>query len=427
MLRLRRPVIFYGWVIVAACAAMMMLTNGTRGSIGAFIPAWQEAFNSDRGTVALVSAIGFLVYGLSLPVAGRICDRVGPRVVLSAAVALLGAGFLFSSVASAPWQLYLSFGILGSVGVGGASNVTVSVASMRWFTAQRGLAMGIITMGMAAGAMVVVPLVILGIDRLGWQPTIALMGSVLVLSAPVLALVLRNDPASMGLRPLGEEARAAAPRPAAAEPADRIMPILRRIVRMRAFWFLSLPYFVCGVPTAGIVHTHLVPHAYDLGFSGGVAATTMGVLAFANIAGTFLSGYLTDRWNRRLLMVAIYGLRGLTYLFLLTVRDPASLVFFGLIFGVVDFATIPPTSALSAEYFGRRRVGLVYGCISLFHQVGSAFGAYLSGWLFDQTGGYAVTFVLAAVLLFAASGLSLALPRQTRTPDALSPVAAGRP
>lgn len=415
MSRLRRPGIFYGWVVVAACFATMVATHGARGSIGAFIPAWQEAFRTDRSTVALASAIGFLFYALGLPFAGRIGDRFGPRVVLSAAVALLGGGLLFSSLASAPWHLYVTFGVLGSLGVAGASNVTVSVAVMRWFTTRRGLAMGLITMGMAVGAMVLVPLVIVVIGPLGWQLTIALLGLLLLALVPVLMLVLRADPASMGLRPLGEGARDGS-RPALAtqEPPEKVLPILRRMLRMRAFWFLALPYFVCGVTTAGIIHTHLVPHAYDLGFSEATAATAMGVLAGANFAGTFLSGYLTDRWNRRLLMVGIYGLRGLTYLFLLTVRDPASLVLFGLIFGAVDFATIPPTSALSAQYFGRRRVGLTYGCISLFHQIGAAVGAYASGWLYDTTGSYAPTFLLAALLLFAGAALSLALPRQRR-------------
>lgn len=430
MSRLRRPGIFYGWVVVAACFATMVATHGARGSIGAFIPAWQEAFGTDRSTVALASAIGFLFYALGLPFAGRIGDRFGPRVVLSAAVALLGGGLLFSSLASAPWHLYVTFGVLGSLGVAGASNVTVSVAVMRWFTTRRGLAMGIITMGMAVGAMVLVPLVIMVIGPLGWQLTIALLGLLLLALVPVLMLVLRADPASMGLRPLGEEGSIDGSRPALAtrEPPEKVLPILRRMLRMRAFWFLALPYFVCGATTAGIIHTHLVPHAYDLGFSEATAATTMGMLAGANFVGTFLSGYLTDRWNRRLLMVGIYGLRALTYLFLLTVRDPASLVLFGLIFGAVDFATIPPTSALSAQYFGRRRVGLVYGCISLFHQIGAAVGAYASGWLYDQTGSYAPAFLLAALLLFAGSALSLALPRQTgsRAPNAGAAVAAGR-
>jgi MFS family permease len=190
---------------------------------------------------------------------------------------------------------------------------------------------------------------------------------------------------------------------------------LAAIMRDANFWWLALSFFVCGVTTSGLIDTHFIPYAQDHHVSTVTAATAFGVLSLVNMVFTTLSGVASDRLGYTRLLGWIYAGRAVTLVFLVFARDPVSLFIFAVAFGIVDFSTVAPTTALSTILFGRRSAGTVFGLVALSHQLGSALGSYAGGLAHDLTGSYTAFFVAGATLSGAAAFMSWAIS-ETRLP-----------
>jgi MFS family permease len=191
---------------------------------------------------------------------------------------------------------------------------------------------------------------------------------------------------------------------------------LAEILRQANFWWLALSFFVCGVTTAGLIDTHFIPHAQDHHVSTVTAATAFGVLSLVNMVFTTLSGAASDRLGYTRLLGWIYAGRAVTLVFLVFARDPASLFVFAVAFGIVDFSTVAPTTALATILFGRRSAGTVFGLVALSHQLGSALGSFAGGVAHDLTGSYTAFFLAGAALSGAAAFMSWAIA-ETRVPE----------
>ncbi len=192
-----------------------------------------------------------------------------------------------------------------------------------------------------------------------------------------------------------------------------------RVVPGRSFWFLAVPFFVCGVTTSGLIDTHLVPLAHDHNVPVDVTAAAVGTLAAFNVAGTLAAGWLGDRVPRRTLLWLVYFARAVSLVLLINVGSGQLLIPFAILFGLADFSTVAPTYSLGAEYFGARRgAGTIVGILSLSHQVGSAVGAAATGILYQVTGSYTFPLELAILTLLVASALSFLLPSESRKPVA---------
>ena len=241
---------------------------------------------------------------------------------------------------------------------------------------------------------------------------------------PLAFWLVKDDPADKGLKAFG----AGAGVPSAgmtAMPSDRRVAV-REAMTVPAFWLLAGTFFICGYTSNGLVLTHLVPHAADHGFSEMHAAQALGIMGAMNILGTVASGWICDRFGRKGPLAFYYGVRGLSLLFLLYVWNVPSLNLFAALFGLNYISTVPPTTTLTANIFGRYSVGSLSGWIFFSHQVGAALGAAIGGWVFQSTGSYSWAFISAALLGFLASGLALAIREEpvARTPTA-QPAPAG--
>src|SRR6266542_1331350 len=209
------------------------------------------------------------------------------------------------------------------------------------------------------------------------------------------------------------------------------MPSDRRVavgepMQVPAFWLLAGTFFICGYTSNGLVLTHLVPHAAEHGFSEMHAAQALGIMGAMNILGTVASGWICDRFGRKGPLAFYYGVRGLSLLFLLYVWNVPSLHIFAAIFGLNYISTVPPTTTLTANIFGRYSVGTLSGWIFFSHQVGAALGAAIGGWVFQTTGSYSWAFISAALMAFLAVPLALAI-REEPVSTRPTPAPAGVP
>jgi MFS family permease len=416
------------WIILGALTICMMAASGLRAVFSVYIRPMEVELGWSRGALSGAAAVSLLCLGAVGPFAGRLADRWGPRRVITLSLAVLGLGAVGSSLVSSLWQLYGTVGVLLAVGAGGLSLATGSTVVARWFETRRGLVMGVAAGSMSAGQLVVIPLAAALTLWFGWRTSYLWLGlGVITVALPLCAWLIRNDPEEIGQRPYGSTGppRTVA-ETAAVQRAGRVS--LSEAGRFPQIWLLMATFFVCGWTTGGIVLTHFIPHALDHSFTEFQASTALGVMGAMNILGTVASGWLCDRFGRRGPLATYYFVRGLSLLFLLYVSDMPSLLLWAAVFGLNFISTVPPTTTLTANIFGRYSVGELSGWIFFAHQVGAALGAAAAGWIFEWTGSYATAFVSAALLAIVAAGLTLAIREEPviarRTPSGAPATAA---
>lgn len=388
-------------LLLVGVFVLLLGAGGVRASFGVFIHPIEVAFGVDRARVAFVAAIALLVFGFTQPVAGWAIDRYGPGRVVPAAVVLAGVGVLLAGGAEQLWQLGLLYGVVASAGFGAISNAPLSGIVARHFTARRGLALAVCAAGTPLGQLTIAPTVALVMDERGWRVAMAGTGlAIVTLVLPLALLLVRKESAL----------RAGGPR----------FDGIRQALRTRNYRLLLGSYFVCGATTVGLVHTHLVPYAVDLGVGQLVGARVLGLVGLCNVAGLVLAGMAADRWGARVPLAVVYAVRSLALLWLAMTADEGTLVAFALVFGMSDMATIPLTASLTAALFGRQTVGALFGLIAVSHQFGGFFGAWLAGLGSTLVGSYQPVILAGAALAVAASLMAARLEPRAASAVALA-------
>ncbi|SVA79661.1 uncharacterized protein METZ01_LOCUS132515 [marine metagenome] len=400
--------IYYGWLIVATSFFISFLTVGTRNGFGVFVIPMSKDFGWDRGAISLPASIGFYVAGICQPFAGRLFDRIGGRRMmliglLGIAISTLSLSFTFNIL-----FIIIMFGIVGAIASsGGSLNIAVALTS-KWFRKKRSTAIGIIAAGPPMGAMILIPLSQQLIDLIGWERTWVVLGLlILLLAVPLTYLIIREKPEDLGLIVDGQECIATTP-----DSSPSNMPLAtddwKQALRSPLIWQLSGAYFVCGF-TTGIISTHFVPYAIEKGYTPSLAATIFGVMSGLNVIGVLTAGKLGDRFQRKNLLAIIYALRGVGYALLLISPGLIGLWGFAILAGFSWIATVPPTTALTADVYGLKNIGILSGVIFMLHQFGGGLSIQMAGELRDLTGSYDVPFLIAAVLLAIASVVSFSI------------------
>ena len=408
----------YAWIVLGASALVMLVGAGLRALFGVFLVPIETELHSDRAALSGVAALSILLSGALSPFTGWLADRWGPRRVIIAACALLGAGCLWASRAGALWQMYAAAGVLLGIGAAGMGMPPAAALAARWFESRRGLVFGLFGAASSAGQLVFIPLAVWISVQSSWRMSYVVLASVLLfVSLPLVLLLVRDSPAEKGLSPYTSGAPSAR-RPTASPAAGRVG--LTGAAQVPSFWLLCVTFFICGYTSVGLIQTHLAPHAAHHGFTQMQAAKALGLLGAMNIIGTLASGWCCDRFGGKPPLVFSYALRGAALIFLLYVESASAFYVFAVIFGLNWISTVPATTALTARIFGASSVGTLSGWILFAHQVGAALGAAAGGWIFEATGSYTWAFVSAAGLAFLAAGLSLAIQDEPleRTPVA---------
>ena len=420
-MRASRLPFHYGWIVLATTLVALVTTAGFRSAVGVLVDPLHDEFGWSTASISVAAGLNLVIYGLGGPFAAGLYDRFGLRRCILVALAFIAAGSLLTLVMNAVWQFALLWGVVNGVATGAVSVTLAAVVASRWFVARRGLATGILTAANATGQLVFLPAIAWVTSEIGWRWAVGGIAAIaLCLVVPLVALLLRDRPADVGLAPYG----ATEPDP----PPPPRQPVLAAVGEgllaasgSRTFWLLSASFFICGATTNGLIGTHLISAAVNEGIADVAAAGLLATIGVFDLVGTLASGWLTDRYDPRKLLFVYYGLRGLSLLALPVVLDGqgVGLVAFVVFYGLDWVATVPPTVALTADTFGRERVGIVFGWIFASHQLGAGVAAFAAGASETWLGSYAPAFVAAALLSLLAALIVLRIGRPQ--PEALAP------
>jgi sugar phosphate permease len=377
--RLKRAGVHYGWATVVIIFLLLLTTAGCMGISGALIIPLTKEFGWSTEQISVALALRIVLFGLMAPFTAALIDKYGFKSVVLVALALIEVGLIGALAMTRLWHLVLFWGVIVGFGTGLTAMVLGAIVGTRWFTARRGLAVGILSASSASGQLLLLPLAAWLADRYGWRVALAPPIVVLLLVALLVVLFLVDKPEDVGLKPYGDRGDTPAH---VAPPAafGRAFEILFESTRSPAFWVLAGTFFVCGLSTNGLVQTHFISLCGDYGMPAVAAASTLAVMGAFDFVGTIASGWLSDRFDNRALLFMYYGLRGLSLLYL-----PSStftvygLALFAVFYGLDWIATVPPTVRLSALHFGRERAGVVYGWVFASHMIGAAVAAWAGG------------------------------------------------
>lgn len=397
---------YFGWTIVAAATVLTLLTVGMRMGIGPFFLPMAEDLGFSRSLLASIIAIGMLCYGLGMPMAGYLVGKYGTRPVLLLGTAIVVASTIWTVSAREPWSFFLAFGVLMSLGLAFTSPVALTPVISRWFTRQRGMALFFLSTGSMAGIAVMTPVLTYAIETVGWQNTLLGFAAVFTLViVPTALFVIRDDaPAHTDLLPDQIAALAAT----SAAPASAPLKI-RQAIRTSTFWKIVLGLFTCGF-SMNLLGTHGVPMLMDHGYDAITSSLGIGLIGLVAIFGTLILGRLSDIVPRRNILAIIYFIRGLGFFALLVVGTHWELYAAATVGGLVWAGSIALSSAILADVYGVRLVGVLYGWAYLSHQVGAMISSWLGGWGYETFGTHWVAFGSAGVILLIAAAVSMRLP-----------------
>lgn len=366
-----------GWrtptvVIVAACL-IAMVGFGLRSSFGLFLEPMTVARGWSRETFALALAIQNLMWGIGVPVAGAIADRYGASRVILIGTIFYGCGIYGMSVAETGTALHLTAGLLTGIGVAFTAFSLAMAAMAKVVSAdRRSFILGLGTAAGSCGQVVFSPLSQGFINSFGWQQALVLQAGIALVLIP-LAFALPSSNNTAGSVGGGDLSLSGA---------------VREAFGHRGFVLLAAGFFVCGFHVAFIT-VHFPAYVRDLGLAPVVGAWSLSLIGLFNIAGSFMAGYVGQRYSKKSSLSFIYLARAVVITaLLLSPKTPTTIYLFAAAMGVLWLSTVPLTTGIVAQVFGIRYLATLFGLVFLSHQLGSFIGVWMGGRLYDAYGNY---------------------------------------
>jgi MFS family permease len=411
---------FYGWIVLGAAFLIIMIGIGTMFSSGVFLIPLQEEFGWTRSEISLASFLNWITFGLFSFLCGTLSDRIGTRHVVIFGGAILGLSLILSGSIRQLWHLYLTFGLLGGIGVG-AFYVPLSATATRWFSSNRGLALAIVSGGNGTGILAIAPFARYLISTYDWATAFMVMGVLAWIIILPAAMLVRNSPAEMGYQAYGSGDEADVkplPGRVALEAGEMNG---REALRTPTLWLIALTHFFCCAAHSGPIF-HMASFAMDMGIPKMTAATLLGLSGFISIAGRVGTGVIADRVGAKITLITLLGLQALGIVLYLWAGPLWTFLALAVVFGIGYGGVMPLYAILTRQYFGERVMGTMYGTVFGISSIGMGIGAYLGGFFFDlsgtYTGLYVVSFLLGVSAIILAFGLR---PPRLRAIKAWSP------
>jgi len=411
---MKKQGIFRGWYIVLGCFILMSMNYGSRYCFGVFMKPMAGEFSWSISTVSLAASIYLFVYAAAAIAVGRRLDRTGPRWLVLAGTIAAAVGFVLGAYATTPLELYLAYGILFGLGSAATGVVVCNPYVGRWFVRKRGLALGISSMGVGFGTVVLSPIAGYIVKNYTWQYGFFFLGAAtLLVGVAVSQLLMRGtSPEACGCFPDGDSM----PGAEADLPGHSSREVTLRWSSLAGdsrFYILVVGH---GLPVMAFltVMMHQVNYALDIGVEKIAAASSLGAVSIFGILGQFSFGWLSDRMKDPKYAASIgYAVMAAGMILLLQSTDAKMLYLYSVVFGVGYGCLAPMLPVMVADRFGRHVMGSVYGLLTFFTVgVAGSVGPLLGGLIYDRTGSYRTVWVFNLIILVIAAVLILALRRE---------------
>ncbi len=419
--------VHYAWVVAITTFFVLLLSASVRGVFGLLIMPLHHEFGWSRSAVSAATLINLVLYGLMGPVAAALMVRFGMRKVVIGALTLIAASAVMSSLAWAPWHLWLSWGVGMGIGQGSLAIVLAASVSATWFVERRGMVSGILTAAGTAGTLIFLPLNERLVDHYSWRFVAITICATTLAAIPLVLLFVHNNPEDKGLRAYGAPEGYRAPE-RQQNPLRNAARGLAESVHSGIFWVLLGSFTVCGITTSGLVLVHFPDAAHDHGIARSAAAGLFVLIGIFELLGALASGWLTDRFDPRRLLFGYYLLRGLSLLVFDQVLALGShhlgLLMVLIVYGLDWVATVPPTIALANQLFGRDRGPIVFGWLFAGHQLGGGLAAWLAAWSRDASGSFQMSFMIGGITAIVAAFACLRIGRTPVVADQVDHIVA---
>jgi sugar phosphate permease len=410
---LKKSKIFYGYWVLGACFLLNVISAGCGPiSFSFFVTSLEKSLNWSRTEIMTGFTLFFICSAISAPFAGRMVHRFGARKVVATGALTSCIGYILLSQMSDLWQYFLGYALIGA-GVAATGPVITTLIISNWFIRRRGMAIGAMSMGAGTAGLIFTFLVIVYLlPELGWSNSYLVFAAMTgLLSAPLAALVIRTQPSDMGQYPDGRHGSDLAgideDRATAAE-GIRFKPALRT----QAFWLLALA--ILFISTHMGVMQNQIPHLEDLGFTAGIVASTMSIVAVMSTLGTLFFGWLCDKIRVKTSGIIAVVLLIISIVLLLNIDtdSPHLLIWaYAFILGTGIGGWMPTMSLLASSNFGLVAYGTIYGALNAFQSIGAAAAPIFSGYFYDTTGSYQMAFIITAIIIALGIPVVLAIRR----------------
>ena len=398
-----RSPVHYGWVIVATGVLTVFGSLGLgRFGFTMILPSMKAGLalsDVQAGDLAVANMVGYLALSL---LSGLIVDRLGPRVVIAASMALVAGGMLIAGLAASSSACLLGLAIAGA-GSGG-SNVPVMGLASVWFSRRRrGLATGIVVSGSSVGILLagrLVPFILERAGAAGWRVAWQLFAVAALVVGGLAALLLRDNPAAMGLEPVGGRD--------SGEPAAGRMQ-WGLVYRAPAVWHLASAYVLFGF--SYVIYTTFFARALtgEAGYTTQQAGALWSAIGALSLASGFLWGSVSDRLGRKHGLALVFALQSLCFATFAFWRAPAGVYVSAGLFALTAWSIPAIMSAATADIVGGRLAPAAFGFITVFFGLGQVAGPFAAGRIAQATGSFAAAFAAAAAAAGAGALLSLLL------------------
>lgn len=393
--------IYYGWWVVGGAFLLLFCAVGTQFyAFPVFFDVMVREMGWARTQVALAMTVGTFVAGSMGLLVGLLIHKIGLRPVMVCGTIIAGLGFLLLRNVTEPWQFYLYYGLVLSVGIAGIGVISNMTAVEAWFDRGKSTALGIATTGMGVGGVVMAPLAGWLISRYDWQTAFACMAGILILvGIPISAIIMRTP-----------QERKVAPEPAQRKGLEAGDASLGQALKQKSFWLISMSAMLwCLAYAIGL--THQVAFAVDMGIDRVTAAGAVSVLCAFSIPGRLGFGRLGDVMDKRYVMMMAASLQVAAFAVLLKTTNLAMLYVYSALVGFGIGGLTPILPGLVADYFGRRQFGAVYGALEMVTMLGIMIGPIYGGWIFDTTKSYYLAFLSGIIITLLAVGLVYLAPK----------------
>jgi len=373
-------------IILVAAALVVFVSMGIRQTWGLFYNFFETDLGFSRTQFGLAIAIQMVFWGTLAPVFGFLADRFGPSKVVAFAFLIYIFGvYMLVQEPKNVFEFQTSLGILVGIALGGtAMSVPISAVGKFFSNKNRTIATGLVTASASIGFFLLPMFAKFSNDTFGWKLTLEYYIYLLVFGLLCSLFLLKKE--------YVDETNNQFTR-------DQIAPkAVQEAFQHKGYKLLTAGFFVCGFQIT-LVATHMPGYIKETGLPDWTAAAILSLIGIFNIFGTLTMGYLSSKYSKKILLSWLYFLRAIALiLFLLFPSSIYVALGFGVIFGLLWLATIPPTNGIVAQIFGTKYLTTLFGIVFFSHQMGSFLGAYLGGYFYDQFGSYNYAWYLSILL-----------------------------